>query len=166
MQKLNFTAVSPTPYKNFSLITLLTFSSGGQMLYLADVQNQYISTYTNKGVRILGRWTPEHPDADRPRLILGQNSTAYTASNNIYDASYIKLKSITLTYQLPAKVASRMHIKDASMYASATNLFTITRYPGPDPEVSNNPYSLINGSNDVATFPTTKQYNVGVRFGF
>lgn len=153
-------------YKNFSLITLLTFSSGGQMLYLADVQNQYISTYTNKGVRILGRWTPENPNADRPRLILGQNSTAYTASNNIYDASYIKLKSITLTYQLPAKVASRMHIKDASMYASATNLFTITRYPGPDPEVSNNPYSLINGSNDVGTFPTTKQYNVGVRFGF
>lgn len=153
-------------YKNFSLITLLTFSYGGQLLYLADIQNQYFSSYTNKGVRILGRWTPENPNADRPRLMLGQNGSYYTASNEVYDASYIKLKSITLTYQLPVRIATRMHIKDASMYASATNLFTISNYPGPDPEVSNNPYSLINGSNDVSTFPTVKQYNVGLRFGF
>jgi hypothetical protein len=145
---------------------LLTFSYGGQLLYLADIQNQYFSSYTNKGVRILGRWTPENPNADRPRLMLGENSSSYTSSNEVYDASYIKLKSITLAYQLPVRIATRMHIKDASMYASATNLFTISKYPGPDPEVSNNPYSLINGSNDVGTFPTVKQYNVGLRFGF
>ena len=153
-------------YKNFSLITLLTFSYGGEVLYLADVQNKYISGYMNKSTRILDRWTPENPNATRPRLILGQNSTAYTSSNDIYDASYIKLKSITLTYQLPVKTAAKLHIRDASVYASATNLFTITKYPGPDPEVSNNPYSLINGNSDVSTFPTVKQFNLGIRFGF
>ncbi|WP_106528368.1 TonB-dependent receptor [Chitinophaga niastensis] len=153
-------------FKNFSLITLMTFSYGGQIFYLADGQNKFISGYTNKGVRILDRWTPENSTSERPRLILGQNGTAYSASNDVYDGSYLKLKSITLTYQLPARVATRMHIKDASLYVSATNLFTITRYPGPDPEVSNNPYSLINSSNDVSTFPTVKQYSVGLRFGF
>lgn len=152
-------------FKNFSLITLLTFSQGGQLLYLTDIQNKYFDSYANRGVKIKERWTPEHPSNDRPRLILGENSTG-PSSNDIYDGSYIKLKSITLTYQLPAKVASSLHIRDASMYASATNLFTISKYPGPDPEVSNNPYSLINGSSDVSTFPTTKQYNIGLRFGF
>ncbi|WP_212005910.1 TonB-dependent receptor [Chitinophaga sp. HK235] len=153
-------------YKNFSLITLITFSYGGQMLYLADIQNKYFEGYTNKGTRIMDRWTPENPDAERPRLVLGQNSTTYTSSAEVYDGSYLRLKSITLTYQLPAKTASRLHVRDASMYASATNLLTFTKYPGPDPEVSNNPYSLINGSNDVSTFPTIKQFNLGIRFGF
>ncbi|WP_089898490.1 TonB-dependent receptor [Chitinophaga arvensicola] len=152
-------------YKNFSLITLLTYSYGGQMLYLADVQNKYISSFSNKGVRVKDRWTPENPVNDRPRLILNENNMP-PSSNDVYDASYIKLKSITLTYQLPHKVATSMHIREASMYASATNLFTITKYPGPDPEVSNNPYSLINGGTDVSTFPTVKQFNIGLRFGF
>ncbi|MBC9914667.1 TonB-dependent receptor [Chitinophaga varians] len=152
-------------YKNFSLITLLTFSHGGQMLYIADVQNKNFESFANRGARILQRWTPENPSAERPRLILGEYG-AHTSSAEVYDASYLKLKSITITYQLPARVAGKMHIRDASVYASATNLFTVTKYPGPDPEVSNNPYSLINGSSDVSTFPTVKQFNLGLRFGF
>ena len=153
-------------YKNFSLITLLTFSYGGEILYLADIQNSYISGRTNKGVRILDRWTPENPGSDRPRVILGENSVYYTASNNVYDASYLKLKSVTLTYTLPAALTKRMRIQHASAYVSGANLFCITKYPGPDPEVSNNPYSLINGSSDVGTYPTVRQYTVGLRFGF
>ncbi|RAK32633.1 UNVERIFIED_ORG: TonB-linked SusC/RagA family outer membrane protein [Chitinophaga ginsengisegetis] len=152
-------------FKNFSLITLLTFSYGGDLLYLTDIQNKYFDSYANRGVSIKDRWTPENHSNTRPRLMLGENATG-PSSNDIYDGSYLKLKSITLTYQLPARIASSMHIRDASMYASATNLFTITKYPGPDPEVSNNPYSLINGSTDVSTFPTTKQFNIGLRFGF
>lgn len=152
-------------YKNFSLITLLTFSCGGQMLYLADVQNKTFESFANRGTRILQRWTPENLSADRPRLILREYG-ANTSSAEIYDASYLKLKSVTLTYQLPTRTAEKMHVRDASVYASATNLFTITKYPGPDPEVSNNPYSLINGSSDVSTFPTVKQFNFGLRFGF
>lgn len=153
-------------YKNFSLITLLTFSYGGDMLYLADIQNEYVSGRTNKGVRILDRWTPENPNSNRPRLLLGQNNIAYTASNNVYDASYLKLKSVTLSYNLPAAIAKSLHLTTASAYISGSNLFTITKYPGPDPEVSNNPYSLINSSSDVATYPTVKQYNAGLRVGF
>lgn len=153
-------------YKNFSLIALLTYSYGGHILYLQDVTDMYFTDYTNKGVRVKGRWTPENPNSERPRLLLGENGYTYTASNNIYDGSYIKLKSITLTYELPAKVASGLHLRTASAYVSATNLFTITKYPGPDPEVSNNPYSAIDGSSDVSTFPTVKQYNLGIRVGF
>ncbi|NML38675.1 TonB-dependent receptor [Chitinophaga sp. G-6-1-13] len=152
-------------FKNISLITLLTFSYGGQMLYLADIQNKNFESFANRGTRILQRWTPENPGADRPRLILGEYG-ANTSSAEVYDASYLRLKSVTITYQLPARTAGKMHIRDASVYASATNLFTITKYPGPDPEVSNNPYSLINGSTDVSTFPTVKQFNLGLRFGF
>lgn len=150
-------------FKNFSLSTLFTFSKGNEIFYLADAQNTDLSTRTNKGVRILDRWTPENPTATRPRLILGQSDFAYTNSNNIYDASFLRVKSATLSYQLPKRLLSKLGISKAYIYTSATNLFTITGYPGADPEVSNDPYSLIGGYSDVGGYPTVKQYSFGIR---
>ncbi len=153
-------------YKNFSLIALLSFSYGGDVLYLADVQNKFVSGQTNKGTKILDRWTPENPNSDRPRLMLGYNSVAYTANNDIYNGSYVKLKYVTLSYRFPGALMKKMNMRDASVYVSGTNLFIISKYPGPDPEVSSDPYSLINGSVDAGTFPTVRQYSAGIRFGF
>jgi len=153
-------------YQNFSLIALATFSYGGDIFYLADVQNQDAAKRTNKGVKILERWTPENPDATRPRLIQGQSSFSYAASNNVYDASFIKLKSVTFSYQLPKSILDKLKLTGASAYISATNLFTITKYPGVDPEVSNDPYSLIGGYSDSGGYPAVKQFSFGLRFGF
>jgi TonB-dependent starch-binding outer membrane protein SusC len=153
-------------YKNFSLIALLSFSYGGDILYLADVQNHDLVNRTNKSTRILDHWSTENPDSKYPRLLLGESPYVYTASNNVYDASYVKLKSVTLNYEFSKKLLSKLKVRNASMYVSASNLFTITNYPGPDPEVSNDPYSIIGGYSDVGGYPTLKQYNVGLRFGF
>lgn len=153
-------------YKNLSLIALLTFSYGGDMLYLADVQYHDVRAMTNKGTVILDRWTPETPNSNNARLMLGQSSYAYAASNNVYSSSYLKLKSVTLNYEFPQALLRKIKVRNASMYVSASNLFTITNYPGPDPEVSNDPYSIIGGYSDVGGFPTVKQYNVGLRLGF
>lgn len=154
-------------YKNFSLITLFTFSYGGDIFYLADIQNADVGARTNKGVRILDRWTPENPNSDRPRLILGQgNNPQYAASNNVYDASFVRLKSLTLNYQFSPGVMKQLKMNTASVYVSATNLFTVTNYPGADPEVSNDPYSLIGGYSDSGGYPTVRQFSFGLRFGF
>ncbi|WP_225874781.1 TonB-dependent receptor [Pedobacter hiemivivus] len=153
-------------YKNFSLITLATFSYGGDIYYLADVQNADAGTRTNKGIRILDRWTPENQNTERPRLILGQGTAANGASNNVYDASFIKLKSVTLSYQLSPSLMKKLKMNTASVYVSGTNLLTITNYPGADPEVSNDPYSLIGGYSDAGGYPTVRQFSFGLRFGF
>ncbi|SMC38220.1 TonB-linked outer membrane protein, SusC/RagA family [Pedobacter africanus] len=153
-------------YKNFSLITLATFSYGGDIYYLADVQNADAGTRTNKGIRILDRWTPENQNTERPRLILGQGTNVTGASNNVYDASFIKLKSVTLSYQLSPLLMKKLKLNTASVYVSGTNLLTITNYPGADPEVSNDPYSLIGGYSDAGGYPTVRQFSFGLRFGF
>jgi len=153
-------------YKNFSLISLFNYSYGGQILYLYSIQNNSVTNLSNKGIAILGRWTPENTSATIPRLIYGQNGNIGTASNNIYSGSFIKLKSVTLSYQLPKLLMQKWQIQSASIYISATNLFTITKYPGPDPEVSNDPYSLISGYSDASSYPTVKQYIIGFRIGF
>jgi len=152
-------------YKNFSLSTLLTYSYGGHILYLADIQNQYVSDRTNKNVRILDRWTPENPSDTNPRLIYGQNASG-VSDKNIYSSSYIKLKSISLNYKFSKSLMDKLNIQTASVYVSATNLFSITKYPGQDPEVSNDPYSLIDGYTDSNAYPAVKQFIMGIRLGF
>ena len=73
---------------------------------------------------------------------------------------------MTLGYDLPKTVSDRMKLRSASFYMSATNVFTITDYPGLDPEVSDNPLSIIGGSRDVSSYPTTREFTIGVRLGF
>ncbi len=74
------------------------------------------------------------------------------------------MKSVTLSYELPNSILTRLRIRNAMVYVSGMNLFAITSYPGPDPEISNDPYSLINGYSDAATYPAMKQYSLGLRF--
>lgn len=156
-------------YKQFSLIATLTFSYGGDLLYMPEVQSFGVGDLSNRNTRILlPHYSAANPDADRPELFLGDPNTYGTGPStaDVFDASYIKLKSISLNYELPKNVLSKWHIRTAMVYVAGSNLFTITKYPGPDPEISNDPYSLINGYSDAATYPTMRQYTIGARLGF
>lgn len=151
-------------YKNFELITLLTYSYGNDLIYQADVANGTVDNLANRGVSILGRWTPGNPNSDRPRLIYSSQFRPLS-NENVYDASYIKLKSLSLSYSMPKRLSDRWKLRNTSLYFSATNLFTITKYPGLDPEVSDNPNSIIGGGRDISSYPTSRSYTLGIRLG-
>lgn len=156
-------------YKQFSLIASFTFSYGGDLLYMPEVQSFGLGDLSNRNTRILlPHYSAANPDADRPELFLGDPNTYGTGPStaDVFDASYIKLKAISLNYELPQRLMAKWHMRTAMVYVAGSNLFTITKYPGPDPEISNDPYSLINGYTDAATYPTMRQYTVGVRLGF
>lgn len=156
-------------YKQFSLIASFTFSYGGDLLYMPEVQSFGLGDLSNRNTRILlPSYSSATPDARRPTLLLTEPNTYGTGPStaDVFDASYIKLKSISVNYELPQRLISKWHMRTALVYVAGSNLFTITKYPGPDPEISNDPYSLINGYTDAATYPTMRQYTVGVRLGF
>lgn len=154
-------------YKNFSVLFLLTYSYGGDLLYLPDGRIG-LGDRANQSTRILDHYSDANPNSSRPRLVLGENNTPGVTVSDlaVHDASYIKLKSISLSYQVPQALLSKLHMRTASVYVSGNNLLIISGYPGPDPEVSNDPYSLINGYSDAATYPSMRQYNAGIRIGF
>jgi hypothetical protein len=56
--------------------------------------------------------------------------------------------------------------KNVVLFASATNLFTITKYPGNDPETSDDPYSVQGGYFDVSNYPTVRAFSLGLKAGF
>jgi len=155
-------------YQRFSIIALFTFSYGGDLLYMPDVKSMGLGDRWNRNTRVLqDHYSAASPDANKPALILGETNTYGTgpSSANVYDASYIKLKSVSLNYELPGSLLGKLHMRTAMVYVSGNNLFSITSYPGPDPEVSNDPYSLINGYTDAATYPGMRQFSAGVRLG-
>ena len=152
-------------YKNISLMAHFTYSYGNDLIYLKDVSDMSMTSLANTGIRILDAYTPENQNWNRPQNIYsGMN--IYLTDRNVYDASYIKLKTLSLSYNVPQKYTKAAFISNLQVYATASNLFTITSYPGPDPEVSDDPASIIGGGRDISSYPTAKSYIFGVRVSF
>jgi TonB-linked SusC/RagA family outer membrane protein len=150
-------------YKNFNLMALFSYSYGNDLLFQGDVRDKYTYNTANKGVRILDRWTPDNTETNRPRLIYGISD--FTNNFSVYKGSFLKLKSLTIGYELPKKAVTLLHLRMANFYLSATNIFTITGYPGLDPEVTDDPRSIIGGGRDLGMYPTTREFTAGLRVG-
>jgi TonB-linked SusC/RagA family outer membrane protein len=104
------------------------------------------------GVKV-NYWTPDNPSNEWPRPTHNSNVT-YQSSLAILDASYIRLRSITLGYTLPAKITRQAKIKNVRLYVTATNLLTFTDFLSYSPEFT------------PAGYPEPKQYTIGANFTF
>ena len=107
-------------------------------------------------------WQQPGDVTDLPRVFIGSTepggSTAdprVTASNNSFqDASYIRLKNVTFSYNLPTSIVEKINLRGVRLYASGLNLYTWTAYEGLDPEQSSQ------------SFPTALQVNGGIEINF
>jgi len=89
------------------------------------------------------------------------------SSRFLEDASFVRLRDITLGYNLPTSLVSKLKLSNARLYATASNLFVITKYSGPDPEANNSgeSNSIVQGF-DFNTTPQPKTVVVGVSLTF
>jgi hypothetical protein len=89
------------------------------------------------------------------------------SSRWVEDGSYLRMKNITLTYTLPESLLNSMRVNRLSVYATATNLFTITKYTGYDPEVSSFNAGGAGGMGvDLSNYPTAKAFIFGINLTF
>lgn len=151
-------------WRRFTLTALFTFSYGNDLIYQKDVSDSGMADLANRGTRVLDHYSPTNTSSNLPRSMW--SNTSMLTNLNVYDASYFKLKTLSLNYNLPQKLCRKIRLNSVSVYGTATNLFTITSYPGPDPEVSDDPTSVIGGGRDVSTYPTAKSYTFGIRINF
>ena len=99
-------------------------------------------------------------------------STAANGENlisdfHVKDGSYLKMKNITLGYNIPEDALKSIGLKGLRIYVSGQNLFTLTEYTGIDPEIGqNNVNSPLNIGIDQGFFPQARQYLLGVNFNF
>ncbi len=149
-------------YKNVSLQCYFTFSHGGHLLWAQHVATLEFFNTSNANVSMFNRYTPAHTTTNQPRLDL---SDQYTATNlDVFSSSYFKLRSATLNYHFDEALwMKRSGLKNLQVFFSATNVFTITKYPGSDPEVSDDPYIVSGGYVDAGIYPATRTFTFGLK---
>lgn len=155
-------------YKNFDLNLFFQFSYGNDIQNANRIlfdgngngNNQYLnlfSSYTN-------RWTPTNTNTTNFR-IGGQGPVGYYSSRTIEDGSYLRLKTVQLGYSLSDNLSKKIGIKTLKVYVSGQNIFTWTKYSGPDPEISTFNSALTPGF-DYSGYPRARTLTMGANILF
>jgi len=108
-----------------------------------------------------------NPSNTVPRATFSDpNDNRRISDRYIEDGSFVRLRNVNLSYQLPSKVTRRVRFSSAKIYVSAQNLLTFTNYSGYDPEVGSfNQNPLINGV-DNGRYPAARSLTVGFNTNF
>lgn len=126
-------------FHNFQLDVLLQFVKQSGASHEANTGPPGLSTF-NPPVEVLDRWRGRGDNTNTQRFTVSEqgysaftNAMAYSDIGYV-DASYIRLKNVSLAYNLNTSVTRRLAVQHAKIYIQAQNLFTLTRYVGIDPE--------------------------------
>jgi TonB-linked SusC/RagA family outer membrane protein len=112
---------------------------------------------------VFDRWTGPGTSNSEPRPSFGGYN--FTPSDRfIQDGSFIRLRSVTLGYTLPARLSQRAFMQQLRVYVKGSNLFTLTRFTGYTPEIGS--YDVLSNGIDYGAYPITSVYSVGVNLQF
>ena len=147
-------------YGRWSLSGFVQFVSGVDVFNYVRYQNERMSGLDNQSTTTLNRWQYEGQQTDIPRALWNDpiGNSAFS-SRWIEDASYIRLKNITISYKIPTEFLA---FKSAEFYFSANNLFVFSDYLGYDPQFS---HSFANRGIDYGQAPHPRQFIGGIKFG-
>lgn len=145
-------------FKDFELSALFAYSLGGKIFNQDKLSLLHNGSSAGRAFStdMLDRWTPENRDTDYPRLQT-TNSYAWTSTSTrfLVDASYLRMKNITLGYNLPKPLLSRIGIGNCKIFLQAENLFTVFGEQGLDPEQAVNGVSYFR-------YPAMKTASFGI----
>ena len=120
---------------------------------------------TNQLKSYTKRWTEKNRNSDIPRVGADIASMFVYSSRVVEDASFLRLRNVTLGYTLPRKTLRKMHFDTMRVYISGENLWTLTGYSGPDPEVSTR-NSVLTPGFDWSAYPRAMGVTAGLSFTF
>jgi hypothetical protein len=151
-------------YKQFNLYVFCQFANQDARNYLSEVYSNQPGFMVNVPVAILGQyWKAAGDNAPLQRLASSYNSNAanlamaFEQSSGIYsNDTYLRVKTVSLSYQLSDKILKKLHVKGFSIYANAQNLLTFTNYKVGDPETPG----------QFTTFPVQRVLAFGMNLKF
>ncbi len=155
-------------YKNIELSFFLQGSQGNKMANLNNFDLLNFNGQNNVLAEAgLNRWSPDNKSNKYPRaLSAGSLDQGIFSSAIVEDASYIRLKNITLSYNLPQQLISKINMSNLRIYVSGSNLWTLTDYSGYDPEANTFGQSTTLVGLDLGGYPQAKVFQVGLSASF
>ncbi|PRY85771.1 SusC/RagA family TonB-linked outer membrane protein [Mongoliibacter ruber] len=165
---LNFSA----NYKNFDFSMFVQGVYGNQIFNLLRFHTEGMTRLFNASEVVLDRWTPENTNTDVPRAVNGDpNRNARASSRWIEDGSYLRIKNLSLGYNVPTPLLdqiSKGSISKVRLYVAAQNLLTITNYTGYDPEIAARTgiNTTLGLGIDYGQYPAPRTFTGGIQLSF
>lgn len=154
------TITNKLTYKNLTFSALFTYSYGNDVYNYQRSILEAGKDYSNQTTVMLSRWTSEGQNTLQPKAVYGDPmGNARFSDRWIEDGSYIRLKTLSLSYDVPVK---SNFIEGFNVWVSANNLLTFTNYLGADPEFSAGNSVLYQGV-DAGLVPLSKTYYIGLK---
>ena len=146
--------------KNLSLSATFTYSLGGDVYNYQRMLLESGSRFMNQTVAMTNHWMVEGQQTDVPRIEYGDpHQNARFSDRWIEDGSYVRLKNVTLSYKIPVYST---YLQGLTVWGSANNLFTLTKYLGSDPEFSFGNNVLTRGI-DRGLAPQSANFSLGLK---
>jgi hypothetical protein len=153
-----FTSLS---WKNFKLDLNFNYSLGNDIYNYMRSQLEGGSRFMNQSTAMLRRWQVEGQETDMPRIAFQDPKGNSRFSDRwIEDGSYLRLKTVTLSYNLPLKSE---YIQGVQFWIQGNNLLTFTKYLGSDPEATMTS-SVLGQGIDLGRLPQSRSIVAGVKF--
>jgi len=150
-------------YQGFDLTVFGTGAAGNKIFNCIN-RPDYATSNKMKEVMYDDRWTPTNTNGTKPRAGANDIDKYVDSSAMVYDGSYFKFKQIQLGYTLPKSLISKVGISHSRIYCSLDDFFTISKYPGFDPEASAN--ATTGMGVDKGAYPTSKKVVLGFNIEF
>ncbi len=154
-------------YKGVSLFAFFNFVSGNQVYNASRVLFDSDGAYYTYNSMVLAegwnRWEKAGDVATHPKPVFGGNRNSNQASSRFLEnGSYLRLRNINLSYQLPESMARKVGAENIRVYVSGDNLMTFTGFSGMDPEVVLGP----SGGTSSIKYPISKKVLFGINLSF
>lgn len=152
-------------YKGISLSTTLYASVGNEIVNYVSRFIDYTQFESGKSTRRLYEsWGSPYLKGEPTMPIIYGNDTPHQEPSTAFleDGSFLRMKTLRIGYDLNRLVKDRINTRAIQIYFQGSNLFTMTKYPGLDPEISG---AGINMGIDSGAWPTSKQFMFGISFG-
>lgn len=141
-------------YKGFEVSAVANVLVGGVRYNEYIVNGNYGAAKAAFNAIKMDYWTPENPSNTYPRVYMDGQQSEYKSAYGYQDASYFRLRTLTLAYNFPVRISNAIGFDRLRIYATATNLITITDYMSYSPEA------------DPEDYPEGKNYTVGLSLTF
>ncbi|MGN6437517.1 MAG: SusC/RagA family TonB-linked outer membrane protein [Agriterribacter sp.] len=160
LPKLDYGLNINASYKRFDLAVFFNGKAGQKMYNGAKIflYSQVRST------DLLNAWTPDNKETGIYRATKEANDKRDVSDYFLENASFLRLRNIQLGYSFPSALVENLKLSRLRIYIGAYNLFTITKYSGLDPDLSNT--SVFSRGVDRGYYPISKSFVAGINLGF
>lgn len=158
-------------YKGLSLNVFIQGSQGNDIYNASRMETEGMYDAKNQSTDVLDRWRRPGQITYMPKATSSKDNLV-ASTRFVEDGSFLRIKSLTLSYNIQSSFLKKIHITKLQPYFTAQNLLTLTKYSGFDPEVSqygndsDNSKRAIQQGIDWGTYPQSKSYSFGVNIEF